>query len=372
MTRIKGTPLAPASSRGPTRRMSDAGHSARKRPASPPASPAGGAGPDSGRSVRQKACAGKETDAGPGPDASTCLFCLSSAAEDGVKLCECRCACRGLFCCVPCLYKTGVGTLELKKTGGSLVRCTMCKQNFCDDTIREIVEYSMNTVESLPRGDQTRIDKEFLNVDTLMLMKDPLASRQLIDTLTAQYTDCLGPQHTSTVLLEFKLGLWHLRQASFVEAMRTFVSVDAKQIRLNAPGQVDWLIDLLNTRGMLAVALSRLALGSTGTVKRGYMDVAESTLGHVVRRLGSLLSDLDPRFVIHQSNFSTVLSLRHNTLKTRMQKERFEIATTTTQNTFRLQRLLYGANDQRTKHTGARLSRMRARLAAAEAAASLR
>jgi hypothetical protein len=55
-----------------------------------------------------------------------------------------------------------------------------------------------------------------------------------------------------------------------------------------------------------------------------------------------------------------------------MQKERFEIATTTTQNTFRLQRLLYGANDQRTKHTGARLSRMRARLVAAEAAASLR
>jgi hypothetical protein len=82
-----------------------------------------------------------------------------------VKLCEC--------CCVPCLYKTGIGTLELKKNGGSLVQCTMCKENFSDDTIREIVEYSMNTVESLPRGDQTRIDREFLNVGTLMLMKDP-------------------------------------------------------------------------------------------------------------------------------------------------------------------------------------------------------
>ena len=99
--------------------------------------------------------------------------------------------------------------------------------------------------------------------------------------------------------------------------------------------------------------------------------MAVSTLGHVVRRLGSLLVDLDPCFVIHQSNFSTVLSLRHTTLKTRMQTERFEVATTTTQCTFRLQSLLYGANDQRTRDTGARLSSMRARLAAAKAAASL-
>jgi len=318
--------------------------------------------------VRQKACA--ETDAGPGPDASTCLFCLSSAAEDGVELCECRCACRGLFCCVPCLYKTGVGTLELKKSGGSLVRCTMCKQNFCDDTIREIVEYSMNTVESLPRGDQARIDVEFLNVGTLMMMKDPHASRELIRTLAAQYTECLGPEHASTVLLEFKLGIWHLRQADFFEAMRTFVSVDAKQTRLHAPGRVDWLLDLLNTRGMLAVAVSRLA-PRTGTVRTAYLDMAESTLGHVVRRLRSLLGDLDPRFVIHQSNFSTVLSLRHNTLKTRMQTERFEMATTATRCTFRLQSLLYGAVDQRTRDTGARLASMTARLVAASAAASL-
>jgi hypothetical protein len=347
--------------------MSDGGQRAHKRPLSPPQ---GGGGPESGRAVRQKSCA----DAGLAQDASaahTCLFCLSSAEEEGVKLCECRCACRGLFCCVRCLYKTGIGTLELKKTGGSLVRCTMCKENFCDDTIREIVEYSMHTVEALPRGDQARLDREFLNLGTLMLMKDPQASRQLIHTLAAQYTECLGPEHASTVLLEFKLGLWHLRQADFFEAMRTFVSVDAKQIALNAPGQVDWLLDLLNTRGMLAVALSRLGMDSTGTVKRDYMDVAESTLGHVVRRLASLLSEADPRFVIHQSNFSTVLSLRHNTLRTRMQRERFEIATTTTQCTFRLQRLLYGASDQRTKNTGARLSSMRARLVAAKAAASL-
>jgi hypothetical protein len=153
--------------------------------------------------------------------------------------------------------------------------------------------------------------------------------------------------------------------------MRTFVSVDAKQIEFNAPGQVDWLLDLLNTRGMLAVALSRLGLDSTGTAKKSYMDMAESTLDNVVRRLRSLLSDLDPRFVIHQSNFSTVLSLRHNTLKTRMQTERFAVATTTTQCTLRLQRLLYGANDQRTRDTGARLASMTARLVAAQAAASL-
>jgi hypothetical protein len=70
----------------------------------------------------------------------------------------------------------------------------MCKENFCDDTIREIVEYSMNTVESLPRGDQARIDVEFLNVGTLMMMKDPHASRELIRTLAAQYTECLGPE----------------------------------------------------------------------------------------------------------------------------------------------------------------------------------
>ena len=302
----------------------------------------------------------------------SCLFCLSSAAEEGVKLCECRCACRGVWCCVPCLYKTGIGTLELKKSGGSLVRCTMCKENFCDDTIREIVAYSLSTVESLPRGEQTRIDVEFLNVGTLMTMRDPRASRELIRTLTAQYTECLGPEHASTVLLEFKLGIWHLRQANFFEAVRTFVSVDAKQVGLNAPGRVDWLLDLLNTRGMLAVAVSRLALAPrTGTARTAYLDMAESTLGHVVRRLGSLLGDLDPRFVVHQSNFSTVLSLRHNTLKTRMQTERFAVATTTTQCTLRLQRLLYGANDQRTRDTGARLASMTARLVAAKAAASL-
>jgi len=247
----------------------------------------------------------------------------------------------------------------------------MCKENFCDNTIREIVEYSMNTVESRLRGDQTRIDREFLNVGTLMMMKDQHASRELIHTLTAQYTECLGPEYASTVLLEFKLGLWHLRQANFFEAMTTFVSVDAKQIGLNVTGWGDWLLDLLNTRGMLAVAFWRLAQHSTGTVKKGYMDVAESTLGHVVRRLGSLLSYLDQRFVIHQSNFSTVLLLKHNTLTTRMQKELFEIATTTTQYTFRLQRLLYGANDQSTKNTGKRLSSMRARLVAAKAEASL-
>ena len=345
--------------------MSDAGQSARKRPLSP--------GPASGRAVRQKACAGASAGASaePGPDASTCLFCLSSAAEEGVRLRECGCACRRLVCCVQCLYKTGIGTLELKKTGGSLVRCTMCKENFCDDTIREIVEYATNTVESLPRGDQARIDVEFLNVGTLMVMKDPHASRELIRTLTAQYTECLGPEHASTVLLEFKLGMWHMRQANYFEAMRTFVSVDVKQIALNAPGRDDWLLDLLNTRGMLAVAVSRLALLYTGTLRTAYLDVAVSTLGHVVRRLESLLGDLDPRFVTHQSNFSTVLSLRHTTLKTRMQTERFEVATTTTQCTFRLQSLLYGANDQRTRDTGARLSSMRARLAAAKAAVSL-
>ena len=126
---------------------------------------------------------------------------------------------------------------------------------------------------------------------------------------------------------------------------------------------------------MLAVAVSRLALAPrtdcTGTARTAYLDMAESTLGHVVRRLGSLLGDLDPRFVVHQSNFSTVLSLRHNTLKTRMQTERFAVATTPTQCTLRLQRLLYGANDQRTRDTGSRLASMTARLVAAQAAASL-
>jgi hypothetical protein len=84
---------APARTR---RAMSDGGQRAHKRPLSPPQ---GGGGPESGRAVRQKSC----VDAGLAQDASaahTCLFCLSSAEEEGVKLCECRCACRGLFCCV--------------------------------------------------------------------------------------------------------------------------------------------------------------------------------------------------------------------------------------------------------------------------------
>jgi hypothetical protein len=329
------------------------GGSAQKRPLSPTA------GPEARPAVRQKPCA----DAAE----NTCLFCGSSVEEDGVKLCECRCACRGLVCCVPCLYKTGIGTLEMKRTGGSLVRCTICKENFCDDVIREVVAYSMSIAEALPPDDQARINRELLNVDTLMQMKDLQAARKLIQTLSSRYTECLGAEHASTVLLEFKLGLWHLRQSNFFEAMRTFVSVDAKQTTPSAPDQVDWLLNLLSTRGMLAVALSHMGLKSTGAAKHRYLDMAESTLFNVVRRLRSLVGPSDPRFVTHQSNFSTVLSLRHKALKTRMQKERFEVATAATGYTVHLQGLLYGASDARTKNTAARLSIMQARLAAAHA-----
>lgn len=290
------------------------------------------------------------------PEPKACLFCMSTGDDEDV--CQCGCRCKDVFCCVACLYKAGRYALVTKKTTSAMITCTMCKQTFSDSTIQKLAAFLQKVVRELPPGHSKRVKAELLGVDMLMLAKDPAPAQQALHDLMSQYASVLGEDHESFASLEYRLGVYRLRRGELAEARTLLLSAEEKQA--SAPGAP--LCRVLNTRAMLAVVFWKLGSAASGAQQRRYLHSAECLLRNAVARLRTLVGELHPCFLSHQSNFSQLLALRHSALRTRLQRQRFETAMHAVEHTLRLRRHVHGSGDERTKRAALRLAGMRARL----------